>query len=148
MTRHLAQFNIARLRHPPGDPRVAEFTTNTARVNAIAERSPGFIWRWADDSAQVLPDQPYQAADADPSLAISMSVWDGIPSFRHFVHKTLHGAFLRRRDEWFLPWDGPNYVLWHASPGTVPTLEEGHARLARLARDGAGPEVFDLASAS
>ena len=32
--RHLAEFNIARIRYPLDDPRMAEFVDNVARVNA------------------------------------------------------------------------------------------------------------------
>lgn len=32
------------------DPRLADFTDNLALVNDIAERSPGFIWRYNDES--------------------------------------------------------------------------------------------------
>ena len=36
--RHLAQFNIARIRYPLDDPRMAEFVDNVERVNALAEK--------------------------------------------------------------------------------------------------------------
>ena len=36
---HLAELNIARLKYPFDDPRVAEFADNLDRVNGIAERS-------------------------------------------------------------------------------------------------------------
>lgn len=36
----VAHMNVARLRHPPGDPRVAGFIDNTSKVNAIAEPAP------------------------------------------------------------------------------------------------------------
>jgi hypothetical protein len=144
--RLLAHFIVARLRYPPGDPRVEGFISAMARVNAVAERSTGYIWRWADGSAQAVEGHPYQAADADPCLAISMSVWTGPGAFRDFLMKTVHGAFLRRREEWFLPWDGPNYVLWTAGAGVIPTLADGRARLGRLKREGPGTEAFDLGS--
>ena len=38
-TQHLAQFNIARIKYPLDDPRMAEFVDNLARVNGLAERS-------------------------------------------------------------------------------------------------------------
>ena len=47
---HLAQLNIGRLRHEAADPRMAEFIDNLALVNGLAERSPGFVWRYLDDS--------------------------------------------------------------------------------------------------
>ena len=46
---HLAQLNIGRLRFPLDDPRMADFVDNLARVNAIADRAEGFVWRLQDD---------------------------------------------------------------------------------------------------
>ena len=45
----LAQFNIARLKHDPDDPRVAPFMQALDKVNAVAERMPGFVWRYKDE---------------------------------------------------------------------------------------------------
>ena len=52
--RHLAQFNIARIRYPLDDPRMAEFVDNVARVNALAETIEGFVWRLQDDSGNAM----------------------------------------------------------------------------------------------
>lgn len=144
MSDPIAHFNVARLLHPPGDPRVAEFTTNTIRVNQIAERSPGYIWRWTDLSSTVEGSGGYQAADADPRLAISLSVWESRDALRFFVEKTVHGAFLRRRQEWFSPWDGPNYVIWPWRGPGVPTVKDGWARLDQLKREGPTAEAHDF----
>lgn len=144
MTRRIAHFNVARLRHPPDDPRVAEFTTNTQRVNAVAERSAGFIWRLADAEATVDGSGGYQAVNTDPQLAISLSLWQRAEDLRFFVKKTLHGAFLRRRTEWFEPWDGPNYVLCWVTTDHIPTQDDGWQRLDLLARDGATDTAFDF----
>ena len=62
----IAHFNIARLRAMPGDPLVAEFIDNVPKVNSIAERSPGFVWRLNDQSAQVARDIRFQAVMDDP----------------------------------------------------------------------------------
>lgn len=140
----IAHFNVARLLHPPGDPRVAEFTSNTIKVNGIAERSPGFLWRWKDEAQSVEGGNGYQAVDADPTLAISLSVWKDVENLRFFVQQTVHGAFLRRREEWFFPWDGPNYVIWPCDRAAIPTVAAGWARLDRLKRVGATPEAYDF----
>ena len=47
---HLAQLNIGRIRYEVDDPRMAGFVDNLASVNAIAERSQGFVWRYSDES--------------------------------------------------------------------------------------------------
>jgi hypothetical protein len=136
----VAHFNIARLIAPPGDARVAEFVDATARVNAIAARSPGYLWHLADP-ADLVAGPDYAGRLGDPCLAYSLSVWSDIGDLRAFVHQTVHGAFLRRRTEWFQPWDGPNYVIWPVAPGaTWPTLRDGQDRLARRAARGDGPE--------
>ena len=42
---HVAELNIGRLNYPIDDPRMAAFVDNLGRVNALAERMPGFVWR-------------------------------------------------------------------------------------------------------
>ena len=44
-TYHVAHMNYAILRHDWEDPRVAGFVDNLELVNAVAARSPGFVWR-------------------------------------------------------------------------------------------------------
>lgn len=132
----IAHFNVARLRADPGQPLVAPFIDAVPRVNALAERSPGFIWRLDDGSAQVADAPTYQAVAGDIRLAISMSVWADLAALRFFVQQTVHGAFLRKRVEWFEPWDGPYYVIWPCGGDQRPTLDEGWARLRHLATTG------------
>ena len=124
----IAHFNVARLLHPPGDPRVAEFVDNTKRVNEIARRSKGYVWHLADEAALVTnPD--YKGVSDDMRLFFSMSVWESKEDFEAFVYKTVHSSFFKRRSEWFEPWSGPNYVIWPHAVSAPPTLEEGWSRL-------------------
>ncbi len=143
---HIAHLNIARLRALPGDPRVAEFVNAVPAVNAIAERSPGFVWRWEDNSTRVSEDVPFQAVLGDPLLAVSLSVWERATDLSAFVHKTLHGAFLRRRSDWFEPADGPAYVIWSIAVGEIPSVADGQARMAHLAQHGPTAHAFDFAT--
>jgi hypothetical protein len=41
----LAQLDVARAVAPFEDPRMADFMSRLEEVNALAERSPGFVWR-------------------------------------------------------------------------------------------------------
>ena len=79
---HLAQLNIGRLRYEVGDPRMAEFIDNLAFVNGLAERSPGFVWRYQDDSGSAIDTRPF---DGDPRMAINLSVWDSVEALERFV---------------------------------------------------------------
>ena len=56
MTIHIAQLNIGRFRYSTGDPRMADFMMNLDRINALAERTDGFVWRLKDDSNNATAD--------------------------------------------------------------------------------------------
>ena len=71
-TQHLAQLKIGRLRYPTSDSRVADFMNNLDVVNAIAERSKGFVWRLKDDSGNATNFRPF----TDPNMLVNLSVWE------------------------------------------------------------------------
>jgi Domain of unknown function (DUF3291) len=78
---HVAQLNIGRVRHTLDDPRMADFMNNLARVNALAERSPGFVWRYTDASGNATDTRPF--AD-DPRMMVNMSVWESVEALETF----------------------------------------------------------------
>jgi len=47
---HLAEFNIGTLRYDWDDPRAADFADNLDRVNAVAQRSKGFVWQLPEEA--------------------------------------------------------------------------------------------------
>jgi hypothetical protein len=140
------EFNYGLLRAPFGDPLVAEFTDNIDKVNAIAARSPGYVTRVAgyDDvlvAERLLADQP----GARRLTLSTLSVWKDVASVRHFVLKTVHGHFLKRRADWVTHLDRPTYVLWPVDPGHVPDVHEAMERIEHLAAHGPGPRAFGFA---
>jgi len=42
---HLVQINIGRIKAPLDDPSMAGFVARLDDLNALADRSPGFVWR-------------------------------------------------------------------------------------------------------
>jgi hypothetical protein len=42
---HLAQVNIGRVKGPLEDPIMAGFVNRLDELNALADASPGFVWR-------------------------------------------------------------------------------------------------------
>ena len=54
---HLAEVNIARLKAPIGDPIVAPFVNALDKINSIADRMDGFVWRHVDDTGNVTNTQ-------------------------------------------------------------------------------------------
>jgi hypothetical protein len=136
--RRLAQINIARLLYPQDDPRVADFMNNLERVNAIAERSPGFVWRYVDASGNATDTQAF----ADPAIIVNFSVWENLEALRAFVFRTVHAKFYARRGEWFDPAFKPALALWWVETDQLPTLEDAIARWTKLRDHGPGPDVF------
>jgi len=141
---HLAQLNIGRIRYEVDDPRMADFTNNLALVNGLAERAPGFVWRYIDESGNSTATRPY----ADPRIAINMSVWENVEALERFVYQTIHKRFYGRRAEWFEHFAKPYFVMWWVPAGHRPTVEEAVARLERFTQDGASDYAFDWASAA
>jgi hypothetical protein len=138
MMQHLAQINIARLCHPEGDPRVADFFANLDRVNEAAERMPGFVWRLQDEGGNATQIQAYD----DPLVIVNMSVWENVDSFETFVWKTVHTKFYNRRAEWFDRLDGPHFAMWWVEEGHRPTAQEGRQRLEHLEAHGPSDHAF------
>jgi len=141
---HLAQLNIGRIRYEVDDPRMADFTNNLAMVNALAERAPGFVWRYIDDSGNSTSTRPY----ADPRVAINLSVWQSAEALERFVYQTIHKRFYGRRAEWFEHFAKPSFVMWWVPAGHLPSVEEAVARLDRLTQNGPSHHAFDWATAS
>ncbi len=138
---HLAQINIARLKAPEGDPGNAFFFDNLNRINAIADRSAGFVWRLQDD----IGDATRINAFNDPLLIINMSVWESIEALKAFAFDTVHRKIFERRAEFFAPLDGPHAALWWIKAGDTPTVENAKTKLELLERNGPIPDAFTFA---
>ncbi|MFC6017299.1 DUF3291 domain-containing protein [Plantactinospora solaniradicis] len=143
MTFHLAQLNVARLRAPLDDPRLADFVADLPTLNGLADNSPGFVWRLRDEEANA-PDatalRPF-----GPDLLINLTVWESVSALRDYAYHSPHLEALRRRREWFHPaGSDPHLVLWWLPTGELPTLDQARDRLDRLARTGPTPDAFTL----
>jgi len=135
--RHLAQFNIARIRYPLDDPRMKEFVDNVARINGLADQIEGFVWRLQDESGNAMGMSVY----GDPTILPNLTVWENVAALERFVFKTAHSRFYRRREEWFAP-TGPTLAMWWVEPGARPGLQEGVARLDHLKLHGPSEFAF------
>ena len=134
----LAQINIARLVAPLDDPRIAEFVQGLAPVNAIADASPGFVWRLQSASGNAT-DFAYSD---DPALIVNMSVWESLDALRDYVYRSGHMEFFRKRRQWFEKMDLPSYCLWWVPAGHIPTIAEGRDRLEHYQTHGSTPYSF------
>jgi Domain of unknown function (DUF3291) len=135
---HLAELNIARLKYPLDDPRVAEFADNLARVNAVADRSDGFVWRLQDDSGDATSIHAFD----DPMVIVNMTVWQSAEHLERFVWNTVHKQFYAKRAEWFELMQAQHFVMWWVDEGHVPDLAEAKARLDHLDANGDSDFAF------
>jgi hypothetical protein len=135
--RHLAQFNIARIKYPLDDPRMREFVENVDRLNKLADTLPGFVWRLKDESGHAMNMTVY----GDPAILPNLTVWESAEALERFVFKTLHGRFFQRRETWFEQPE-PTLVMWWVPAGDKPTLDEGIARLDHLKAHGPSDHAF------
>jgi len=135
---HLAQVNVGRFVAPTDDPRVAPFMASLDRVNAIADASPGFIWRLQDDSGNATAIRP----TPDPLFAINMSVWRDAESLFDFVYRSAHTPVMARRRDYFDRFDGAYQALWWVPAFHRPSIDEALSRLWRLDRYGPSAEAF------
>lgn len=141
-TWHIAQINVGRLTAPQGDPRTADFFAALDRINALADESPGFVWRLQDESGNATGIRP----TSDPLFAINMSVWESADALFEFVYRSAHTSLMARRQEFFQAFDGRYQTLWWVSAGHRPTIDEGLARLWRLEHFGPTGDAFTFKS--
>ena len=135
---HIAELNIARLKHDTNDPRIADFVNNLNRVNAAAERSEGYIWRLkADVSQNQIP-----VILNDPMIIPDLSIWQDVESLERFVFQTVHKRIYARRAEWFEVMDKMHFVMWPVPIGRETSLDEALERLDLLNRQGSTKDAF------
>lgn len=140
MTRfHLAQVNIGRFRAPIDSPSMEGFRAQLDPINALADQSPGFVWRLQTEDGNATAVRPYPDDDL---MAINLSVWESVAALQQFVYKSAHVGTMRDRSQWFEPIEGPILALWWIPAGHIPTVTEAVERLAQLKAYGPTPHAF------
>jgi Domain of unknown function (DUF3291) len=134
----LAQINVGRLVAPQGDARVAPFFEALDRINALAERSPGFVWRLQSEAGNATDIQP----TSDPLFLVNMSLWSDAEALFDFVYRSAHTPVMAGRRQFFERFEGAYQALWWVRAGHRPTVDEGLSRLWRLDRYGPTREAF------
>ncbi len=135
---HLAQINIGRLAAPQDAPRIRPFIEALDAINALAEQSPGFVWRLVGEGNDAM-DVRYAP---DPLLAVNLSVWVDAESLFEYVYRSAHTPFMARRKEFFERFDSSYQALWWVPAGHRPSVEEGLAKLWLLDRFGPTEKAF------
>jgi hypothetical protein len=131
----IAELNIGKIKYELDDPRLAGFMENLDRVNALAERSPGFVWRFTgegNNATDVIHD----------GMNVNLSVWERAEDLETYVFSTVHVRFYRRKAEWFDHLEDAYFVMWPVPEGHIPTMEEAFARLEDLRANGPSERAY------
>lgn len=136
-TVHVAQINIGTMVAPTDDPAVAEFMDNLERINALADRSEGFVWRLQTEAGNATDIHIFP----NPLELLNMSVWTSVDALKAYVYRSEHVDFFRRRAEWFLP-DAKRVALFWVPAGEIPSIAEAVRRTEFFERHGVSPYAF------
>jgi hypothetical protein len=134
---HLAQVNVATVRASLDSPELAGFVAQLEPINALADHSPGFVWRLQTEDGDATAIRPFD----DERIMVNLSVWESLAALRTFVYASRHLDVMRHRREWFHRMDA-YLALWWVPAGTIPTVAQAKDRLQLLAGHGPGPDAF------
>ncbi|MDN3578178.1 DUF3291 domain-containing protein [Chitinimonas viridis] len=141
MSYHLAQVNLAYAREPIDAPLMADFVARIAEINALAEASPGFVWRYQTDAG-------YPQEFGDQLVLFNMSVWDSVEALHAYTYRSAHAEVFAARKRWFEDIKAklglPHMALWWVKAGELPTVAEAKARLEYLGEHGPSPHAFSF----
>jgi len=138
MPSHIAQVNIARMKEPLESPAMASFVARLDEINALADSSPGFVWRLQTPEGNATYLRPYE----DERILFNLSVWESVDALKDYVYRTAHAELLRDRRSWFDQFAGAAVALWWVPAGHIPDVNEAKERLAHLEEHGPSPFAF------
>jgi hypothetical protein len=137
-THDLAQVNIARLREPLDSPLLADFVAQLDGINALADGSPGFVWRLQGGAGDATGVRGF----GDDQLLVNMSTWESLDALADYVYRSAHAAVMRERKKWFSAMKDAHQALWWVPAGHRPTVPEAEERVARVREHGPTPLAF------
>lgn len=135
---HIAQVNIARMKAALDDPVMSGFVARLEEINALADRSSGFVWRLQTSGGDATYLRPYD----DDRILFNLSVWETIEDLKQYVYRSVHVELLRQKDAWFEKFAGVYFALWWIPAGHIPGVDEAKKRLAHLEANGPAPFAF------
>src|SRR5258707_3913381 len=94
---HIAQVNIARMKAPLEDPVMAGFVARLEEINALADRSPGFVWRLQTTDGNATYLRPY----GDDRILFNLSVLGTVRQLKRYCDPIAYPEVLRQRPAWF-----------------------------------------------
>ncbi|MBS8241342.1 DUF3291 domain-containing protein [Marinobacter lipolyticus] len=139
---HIAQLNIATLLATIDSPQLSDFVANLDRINALADDSPGFVWRLQTEDGDATGID-YFGSDK----IVNLSLWDSVEALHNYVYRSAHVEIMRRKKEWFQKMGQAYMVLWWVPAGHIPSIEEAAQKLNTLREHGPTAKAFTFKKA-
>ena len=140
MTYQLAEINVAKAKAEMDDPLMHGFVSRLDEINALAEDSPGFVWRLKDESGDATELRYFD----DPLVIVNMSVWEDVASLKHYTYNTMHVEVFKQRKQWFELFGKPHFVMWWIPAGHVPSAQEAQEKLEYIHTNGPSADAFNF----
>src|SRR5438477_13052817 len=96
------------------------FVERLDEINALADGTPGFVWRLQTDAGNATYLRPFD----DDRILVNMSVWENIDFLRAFTYSSAHAELLRQRRGWFEKFGRVFLALWWVATGQPPSVDE------------------------
>ncbi|WP_259756006.1 DUF3291 domain-containing protein [Pseudomonas sp. GCEP-101] len=138
---HLAQVNIAKARAPLDHPLMKGFVDQLDHINALAERSLGFVWRLQTEEGDATSIRVFE----DPLIIVNLSVWESVEALKDYVYAGEHLQVLRSKRDWMERLPAPSLALWWLPVDELPDVAMARDRLERLRLQGPSADVFTFA---
>ena len=138
---HLAQVNIARMNADLDDPIMSGFVQRLKEINALADNSRGFVWRFQTVEGDATYLRPFE----DKRILFNMSVWETVEHLKEYVYASKHVELLKSKASWFTKLDEVHLALWWIPEGQTPSVEGALEKLQIIKTNGSTPDAFTFA---
>ena len=139
---HLAELNLSVWKVSHTSQIARGFVDNVPRINALAERSEGFVWRKVDEERDASGANP---VCPDDNTLMTLSVWETPEHLERFVWKTVHKRIYVGKAQWFEAMESHHLVMWWVDEGHEPSIAEAKERLDHLDAHGDTDHAFGWA---
>lgn len=134
----LAEVNVMHMLAPLDTPPMAEFVALLAPTNALADQSPGFVWRLAAEDGGAAAVRPLDGEQ----VLVNFSIWRSQQELWDYAYASQHLDVMRRRRKWTARAPAASHALWWVPAGEIPTVDEAMERLERVRALGPTPLAF------
>jgi len=134
----LAELNVGYTTYPLDYPRMSKFMDNLDTINALAERSPGFVWRMKSDSGNATDI----SAPGDAEIISNTSVWKDVAPLGNYVFNSFHARFYEHKEDWFQAMTSHHFVMWMAEDNHTPDFAKAVDDLEYLQKHGSTGHAF------